>query len=80
MYWDFLWNKSPASCCHQNNIIFVSLSLTIYDILFFSIYFLATNELTSFDFNTIGFITPVGGVFLMVGWVLLGFGCLRHLN
>ncbi|NHF58677.1 DUF423 domain-containing protein [Flavobacteriaceae bacterium TP-CH-4] len=46
----------------------------------FSIYFLATNELTSFDFRTIGFITPVGGVFLMVGWGLLGFGCLRYFD
>ena len=46
----------------------------------FSIYFLATNELTSFDFKTIGFITPVGGVFLMVGWGLLGFGCLRYFD
>lgn len=39
----------------------------------FSIYFLATNELTAFDFKTIGFITPIGGLFLIIGWVVLGY-------
>jgi len=38
----------------------------------FSIYFLATNDLTSFDFKTIGFVTPIGGLLLISGWVLLG--------
>ncbi|HET8735511.1 MAG TPA: DUF423 domain-containing protein [Pricia sp.] len=38
----------------------------------FSIYFLATNTLTSFDFKAIGFITPLGGLLLIGGWVLLG--------
>ncbi len=39
----------------------------------FSIYFLATNTLTSFDFKTIGFVTPIGGLFLILAWALLGF-------
>lgn len=39
----------------------------------FSIYFLATNSLTAFDFKTIGFITPIGGLFLILGWLLTGF-------
>ncbi|AIZ40635.1 DUF423 domain-containing protein [Cellulophaga baltica] len=39
----------------------------------FSIYLLATNSLTSFDFKAIGFITPVGGLLLIAGWILLGF-------
>ena len=43
----------------------------------FSIYFLATNELTGFDFRTFGFITPIGGVLLVSGWALLGVGVLR---
>lgn len=38
----------------------------------FSIYLLATNTLTSFDFRAIGFITPIGGLLLIAGWVLLG--------
>ena len=39
----------------------------------FSIYLLATNCLTSFDFKAIAFVTPVGGLLLIVGWILLGF-------
>lgn len=46
----------------------------------FSIYFLATNSLTTFDFRSVGFVTPIGGLLLMVGWGLLGFGCLRHFD
>jgi uncharacterized membrane protein YgdD (TMEM256/DUF423 family) len=45
-----------------------------------SIYFLATNSLTSFDFKSIGFVTPIGGLLLMLGWGLLGFQCLRHFD
>ena len=37
----------------------------------FSIYFLATNKLTAFDFRKIGWVTPVGGLFMIVGWVYL---------
>ncbi len=46
----------------------------------FSIYFLATNALTDFDFRAIGFVTPIGGLLLMTAWGLLGFGCLKHFN
>ena len=48
--------------------------LFLVGILFFSvsIYCLATNVLTPFfDFTTIGFITPIGGTLLIVGWVLV---------
>ena len=46
---------------------------TLIGLLFFSgsIYGLATNILTSFDFKTIGFITPIGGLLLILSWVLL---------
>ena len=42
-------------------------------VLFFSgsIYSLATNSLTSFDFSVIGFITPIGGLLLILSWVVL---------
>jgi uncharacterized membrane protein YgdD (TMEM256/DUF423 family) len=42
-------------------------------IIFFSgsIYLLATNNLTVFDFKVIGFITPIGGLLLIVGWMCL---------
>jgi len=36
-----------------------------------SIYGLATNLLTNFDFKTIAFITPIGGLCLIISWVLL---------
>ncbi len=46
----------------------------------FSIYFLATNTLTSFDFKTIGFVTPIGGLLLILGWILLGLKFRKHIK
>lgn len=46
----------------------------------FSIYGLATNSLTGFDFKTIGFITPIGGVFLILGWLVFGFRGYKYFN
>jgi len=46
----------------------------------FSIYFLATNELTAFDFTTIGFVTPIGGLLLIIGWILLGYRTHIHFS
>lgn len=47
--------------------------LTIAGILFFSgsIYLLATNSLTAFDFRVIAMMTPIGGSLLIVAWILL---------
>lgn len=39
----------------------------------FSIYFLATNDLTAFDFRAIGFVTPIGGSLLIGAWGVLGY-------
>ena len=39
----------------------------------FSIYLLATNTLTSFDFRKIGIVTPIGGTLLIFGWGYLLF-------
>lgn len=52
------------------NILFY---LVIIGVLLFSgsIYGLATNNLTSFDFKTIGFITPIGGLLLIMSWSIL---------
>ena len=36
-----------------------------------SIYLLATNDLTAFDFKRIGFVTPIGGLLLIVAWGVL---------
>ena len=48
--------------------------LTVFGILFFSgsIYGLATNALSSFNFKSIGFITPIGGLLLILAWVFIG--------
>lgn len=45
-----------------------------------SIYGLATNDLTSFDFKSIGFITPIGGLLLIMAWVLLLINFLKIKN
>lgn len=47
--------------------------LVLVGVLFFSgsIYGLATNVLSSFDFKSIGFITPIGGLLLILSWVVL---------
>ncbi|MFY0713335.1 DUF423 domain-containing protein [Seonamhaeicola sp. NFXS20] len=47
--------------------------LVVVGILFFSgsIYGLATNSLTSFNFKTIGFITPIGGLLFILAWGVL---------
>jgi uncharacterized membrane protein YgdD (TMEM256/DUF423 family) len=54
-------------------------SLTITGVLLFSgsIYLLATNSLTSIDFKIIGFITPIGGIFLIISWFLLFFDLIK---
>ena len=54
--------------------------LVVSGIIFFSfsIYLLATNSLTAFDFKTIGIITPIGGLLLIIGWLLLGYRAYRN--
>ena len=54
--------------------------LVVLGVLFFSgsIYLLATNALTSFDFKVIGFITPVGGLLLIIAWSLLFIDILKN--
>lgn len=54
-------------------------TLTLCGVFFFSgsIYLLATNSLTSFDFKTIGFITPIGGLLLISAWGYLLFDFLK---
>lgn len=47
--------------------------LMLIGIVFFSgsIYGLATNDLSSFDFKKIALITPVGGSLLIIAWILI---------
>jgi len=48
----------------------------IIGILFFSgsIYLLSLNDLFSFNAKTIGFLTPIGGLFFIIGWLRLAYG------
>ena len=47
--------------------------LVVFGVILFSgsIYLLATNDLTAFDFKTIGFLTPIGGLLLIMAWGVL---------
>ncbi len=42
-----------------------------------SIYLLATNSLTPFNFKKIALITPLGGTVLIAGWLVLGVTALK---
>jgi len=55
----------------------VTIGITLFS---FSIYALATNSVTGFDFKTIAFLTPIGGLCLILGWILLGLGCLKRFS
>jgi len=50
--------------------------LFILGIIFFSgsIYLLSLNSLIAFDAKSIGFITPIGGLFFILGWLRLAYG------
>lgn len=54
--------------------------LVVIGLVFFSgsIYGLATNSLSNFDFKTIALITPVGGLLLISSWLLFGIGIIRY--
>ncbi len=49
------------------------LFLIVIGIVFFSgsIYGLATNKLSNFDFSQIAFLTPLGGTLLIISWAIL---------
>ncbi len=53
--------------------------LVFFGVVFFSgsIYLLATNSLTTFDFKVIGFVTPIGGFLLISAWGILTFDFIK---
>ena len=55
-------------------------NLVVLGVVFFSgsIYLLATNTLTTFDFKVIGFITPIGGLLLLLAWGTLFLNLVRN--
>ena len=42
-----------------------------------SIYGLATNELTGFDFKNIALVTPLGGLLFIISWALIAIASFR---
>ena len=57
----------------------IILYLVIIGVIFFSgsIYGLSINTLSSFDFKTIAALTPVGGLSLIIAWLVMLIGILK---
>jgi len=53
--------------------------LILLGVVFFSgsIYGLATNSLSTFDFKVIGWITPIGGSLLIISWIMIFVNVLK---
>ncbi|MDF4203614.1 DUF423 domain-containing protein [Maribacter sp. SA7] len=43
----------------------------------FSIYLLSLNSLVAFDFKMFGIVTPIGGLFLIGAWAIMGYGIIK---
>ena len=73
MYHSFLLFFIGLTTALKSSQKSILLKLVLTGIVLFSgsIYILATNDLTSFNFKVIGFITPVGGLILIISWLLL---------
>lgn len=54
--------------------------LVVFGVILFSgsIYLLATKNVTNLDFSVIGFITPIGGLLMIVAWGLLFLNILKR--
>lgn len=68
----FVLGLIPSVKENKKKVIYI---LVLVGVLFFSgsIYVLALNALTGFDFTTIGFITPIGGLLMIIAWGILLF-------
>jgi uncharacterized membrane protein YgdD (TMEM256/DUF423 family) len=55
-------------------------TLIVSGVLFFSgsIYLLSTASLTAINSKSIGFITPLGGLLLIIAWGMLGYSALKN--
>ncbi|EPR73273.1 putative membrane protein [Winogradskyella psychrotolerans RS-3] len=54
--------------------------MVLLGVIFFSgsIYGLATNSLSGFDFKSIALMTPVGGLLLIMSWVIMLIGIIKN--
>ncbi len=77
----FLLILGSTGLLSEQNKKFPFFMIVIGVVLFsFSIFLLATNSLTRFDFKTIGFITPIGGLLLILGWMVVGYQVWRSVK
>jgi uncharacterized membrane protein YgdD (TMEM256/DUF423 family) len=55
-------------------------NLIVIGVVFFSgsIYLLATSGLSGINIKSIGFITPIGGLLLIIAWGMLGYSTLKN--
>ena len=53
--------------------------LNVFGILYFSgsIYLLSTTGITGINFKPIGFLTPIGGLLLILAWGMFGYSILK---
>lgn len=65
----FLGNSNLVSEKAKKSIYFLILSGVI--LFSGSIYLLATKNISNIDFSIIGILTPIGGLLMIVGWILL---------
>lgn len=65
----FLGNSNMVSEKAKKNIYFLILSGVI--LFSGSIYLLATKNISNIDFSIIGIITPIGGLLMIIGWIIL---------
>jgi uncharacterized membrane protein YgdD (TMEM256/DUF423 family) len=79
MYHAFLLLVLGSSTFVNSKIKSYVLYLIIIGLLFFSgsIYGLATNDLTPFNFKRIAFVTPIGGLLLIGAWITMFIGILK---
>ncbi len=74
----FVGSTSLINVKHKTLIFY----LTLIGVILFSgsIYGLATNTLTHFNFKNIGFVTPLGGVLLIAAWSIILIGFFKNKN
>jgi uncharacterized membrane protein YgdD (TMEM256/DUF423 family) len=55
-------------------------NLIVIGVVFFSgsIYLLATSGLSGINIKSIGFITPIGGLLLIIAWGMLGYSTIKN--
>jgi uncharacterized membrane protein YgdD (TMEM256/DUF423 family) len=64
----------------KNGLInFAFIAFTLGILLFSgSLYLLATREITAFSSSFLGPVTPIGGLFFILGWISLFIATIRH--